>query len=236
MATKAPKVETLAKSMAALDPGYREQRNLINEQIAGLSGLYGAQREALDATKVQSFNQINDQATGRGAAFSGIPVHEQADYLSTHYLPGLTNLANQENAERMQYRQDMARLNTEQRNIAISRIDQQQSALNQWNLQQAQLQAQARENELNRKFQAAQNAADRAAQAAEGAANRAANAPDLYADIFNTFTKTAGGDRYVSGANYKQQKAFAARYGMSGADFDRNYAQFRNPASTAQYR
>lgn len=173
MATKAPKVDTLAKSMAALDPGYREQRNLINEQIAGLSGLYGAQREALDATKVQSFNQINDQATGRGAAFSGIPVHEQADYLSTHYLPGLTNLANQENAERMQYRQDMARLNTEQRNMAIGRIDQQQSALNQWNLQQAQLQAQARENALNRQFEAAQNAADRAAQAA----SRASSAP-----------------------------------------------------------
>ena len=161
-----PQVETLAQSMASLAGGFNEQRGLINEQISGLDSLYGSKREALEGTRVKAFNTINDQATGRGASFSGVPLNEQIDHLSDKYLPGLTGLAEQQNSERMQYRQNIAQLNTQQQNAALSRIDQQQASLNQWNLQQAQLEAQRREAELNRQFETAQNTQNRAASSA----------------------------------------------------------------------
>lgn len=193
----APKVETLAQSVAALAGGFDEQRNLINEQIAGLSSQYGAQREALEGTRSQQFNKINEQATGRGMAFSGIPLYEQTQYLANSYLPGLTNLANQENEERMKYRTNIAQLNSQQQQAALSRIDQQQAALNQWNLQQSQLAAQAEQARLDRQFQASQSALSRNFQAGTSAA-KAPNSVAL-TELFKGYKPHyAGGQKYYT--------------------------------------
>ena len=208
----APKVETLAQSVAALAGGFDEQRNLINEQIAGLSSQYGAQREALEGTRSQQFNKINEQATGRGMAFSGIPLYEQTQYLANSYLPGLTNLANQENEERMKYRTNIAQLNSQQQQAALSRIDQQQAALNQWNLQQAQLAAQAEQARLDRQFQASQNAADRAANATPQLSPQQAVAQSMA----SAGTRTNSSGKIVSAANAAETTAAqlsAAGYG-----------------------
>lgn len=175
---KAPQVETLAKSMAMLDPGYNEQRGLINEQMEGLGAQSQVRRDRLEGAKVSSFNQINDQALGRGvgAAFSGIPIHEQTDYLASQYLPGMQDIEMMEGQERMQLRGTLADLNLQQRNAAIGRIDQQKQALNQWNLQQAQIEAQRRESALNRQFQTSERVASQGFTASQNAANRAAQA------------------------------------------------------------
>lgn len=175
MATKAPKVQTLAQSMAALDSGYSEQRGLINEQIQGLGAASEVRRQRLEGAKVNNFNAINDSAVGRGAAFSGIPIHEQADYLSDVFLPGMQEIESIESSERMQLRSTLAQLNTQQNTAALSRIDQQQQALNQWNLTQAQIEAQARENALNRKFTTSERIASQKFTAGQNAANRAAS-------------------------------------------------------------
>lgn len=212
----APKVETLAQSVAALAGGFDEQRNLINQQIAGLSSQYGAQREALEGTRSQQFNKINEQATGRGMAFSGIPLYEQTQYLANSYLPGLTNLANQENEERMKYRTDIAQLNAQQQQAALSRVDQQQAALNQWNLQQAQLAAQAEQARLDRQFQASQNAVSRAASSAANAG------PSAQQWLASQFAQISGSDSNWR-KNYATENAslvsqFAANYGVSRDD------------------
>lgn len=89
MATQAPTVQSLSDVYNELNSAYAGGRDVINEQISGLGEKYGAQRTALEAEKVQGFDTINEQATGRGMAFSGIPLDEQAKYLSTKYLPGM---------------------------------------------------------------------------------------------------------------------------------------------------
>lgn len=163
MATSAPTVQTLDQIMAELQPGYAGQKGIINQQIANTDATYKATDLALDAAKTQGFNKINSQATGRGLAFSGIPLDEQANYLSTEYLPGKQKAKAQQQSDTLTLQGQLAALDTDIRNRAAGTRDNQVSSLNAWNLQQAQLEAQAREA-----------AANRAAQAREGAANRAA--------------------------------------------------------------
>ena len=173
-----PKVQTLAQSMAALNPGYSEQRGLINEQIEGLGAASDVRRQRLEGAQVNAFEKINVQARGRGGAVAlgGIPLHEQAEYMSDVFLPGMQDIEMQEGAERMQLRGQLADLNLQQNTAALSRIDQQQAALNQWNLQQAQIEAQRREAELNRKFTTSERIASQNFTAGQNAASRAAQA------------------------------------------------------------
>ena len=170
MAT-APTVQTLDQIMAELQPGYTAQRGVIAKGIQNTNETYKASELALDAAKTQGFNQINDQATGKGVgrAFSGLPIVEQADYLSTKYLPGLQQAKAQQQKDILTLEGQNAALDTDIRNRAFSTRDTQQSALNQWNLQQAQIAAQAEAARLEREFQASENAKNRAA-------NRAASA------------------------------------------------------------
>lgn len=230
-----PKVETLAQSMAAVGAGYDEQRALVNEQISGLGATYGAQRDALEGTRVKAFNTINDQAIGRGASFSGIPLGEQADYLSDKFLPGMVALGDQENQERMQYRQNIAQLNTQQNAAALGRIDQQQQALNQWNLTQAQLEAQRRENELNRQFEASQNAANRALSASQSAGSAGPSLAESYASRLAEAATVKGG--YVSSSKWKALRSefVASGYGTA-QDFSSRFNAFVEPGQWKTYR
>lgn len=166
MAT-APVVQTLAQAMADLNPAYAGQTAVVQQQQAGLGAKYDAQRAALTAEKGQGFNAINNQATGRGLSFSGIPIDEQATYLSTKYLPGLQSADYQQNEENLALSKELAGINVDQTKTALGNIQRQQSDLNSWNMQEAQLAAQARENQLNREASARENAANRAAQAAK---------------------------------------------------------------------
>ena len=234
----APRVQTLAESMAMLEPGFSEQRGLINEQMGMVDTQADITRQRLEGSKTKAFTQINEQAARRGvgAAFSGIPIDKQTTYLADTFLPGMQQVELDATKERMQLRGQVADLNMQLRTSALSRVDQQQSALNQWNLAQAQIEAQRREAELQRQFTAEQSRLDREFQAGQNAANRAAQAaasrPDLYADISAVFRETWGKDKYVHPTNYAQQKAFAGEYGMSGAEFDKKFAHFRNPKDT----
>ncbi len=200
----APKVETLAQSMAMLASGYNEQRGLVNEQIEGLSGLYSAKTAALDAAKAKGFSDINNQATGRGMSFSGIPADEQATYLSTNYLPALAGLATAEANERTELRSQIAQLNTQQNAAAVSRIDQQQGALNNWNLQMENNRFSAEQNKLNRAHDERLKQMQISADQSIAAANRAASAQQntttpndvISAWAQTMFTSLGGSDAY----------------------------------------
>lgn len=238
---QAPKVETLAQSMAMLDPAYSEQKGLINEQMAGLGEKYEADRMKLEGTRSQMFNKINDQAVGRGAAFSGIPLDEQAQYLANEFLPGQQKLLQAEKDERMQMRSTLADINSQQSLGAVSRIDQQQSALNTWNLSQAQMEAERRENEIqrqwqaqqaevDRQFQAQQSAAERQFTASQNAADRAASAANARAGggittgaaesiVQSLASSKAGGDGKVSPNAYRSLAAQAYAQGVDPASY-----------------
>lgn len=177
MAVAAPKVQSLSQAMADLNPAYAASKKVIQKQQAAVPVKYDAQRAGLTAEKGQGFNAINNQATGRGGSFSGIPIDEQATYLSTKYLPGIQQANFQQNAEQLQFQGDIAGLNKEQRLGAIGRRDKQTSDLNSWNSQIQQQQFTSSENAKNRAASAAESAANRAASASNAAASRAASAP-----------------------------------------------------------
>lgn len=176
MAT-APTVQTLDQIMAELQPGYTAQRGVIAKGIQNTNETYKASELALDAAKTQGFNQINEQATGRGLAFGGTPIAEQADYLSTKYLPGLQQAKAQQQKDILTLEGQNAALDTDIRNKAFGSRETQQQSLNQWNLQQAAQEAAAEAARLDRDFRASQAEKDRAHQAAQAAASRAASAP-----------------------------------------------------------
>lgn len=176
----APRVQTLAEAMADLNPAYAASKDVVNKQISGLGAKYDAQRAGINAARGQGFNTINNQATGRGASFSGIPIDEQATYLSTKYLPGMQQADYQQNEEGLQLKGKLSDIDKELRLGAVGRIDKQQSSLDAWNSARAaeafqaaenakNLAAQARENELNRqnqlKLQSMQISASRSAAA-----------------------------------------------------------------------
>lgn len=176
MAT-APRVQTLAEAMRDLDPAYAASRDMVAKRQQALPGKYEAQRAGIYAARGEGFNTINNQATGRGASFSGIPQDEQARYLSTKFLPGLQQADFQQNEEDLNLQGQLAGIDKEQRLGAQSRVDKQQSDLNSWNQMLAQQEFQARESEKQRQFQERQAAAQRSFTASQNALARASKAP-----------------------------------------------------------
>jgi len=223
-----PQVQTLAQVMADLNPAFTGQEQVIQKKQAGLGAKYDARRAGITAEKGQGFNAINNQATGRGLSFSGIPIDEQATYLSTKYLPGLQEADYQQTEEGLAFEGRLAEIGTQKSTQALGRIDRQTSDLNSWNMQQASQQAQARENSLNRAAQAAEGAASRAASASESRANRAESAAARAAasapPTVNQFMQSAFAENY-NGANVKNGWTegvlagnLASAYGISRGD------------------
>lgn len=175
MAT-APKVQTIQESIGDLNPAYEGSRNVINQQIGNLGQKYDAQRAGIYAARGNAYNAINNQATGRGLAFSGIPAHEQARYEAEKTLPALMQADFQQNDEGLQLQGRLADLDKELRTNAIGRVDRQQSDLNSWNQMIAGQEFTAGENEKNRNFQRSEREAAQAFTAGENTKNRAQQA------------------------------------------------------------
>ena len=175
MAT-APKVQTIQESIGDLNPAYEGSRNVINQQIGNLGQKYDAQRAGIYAARGNAYNAINNQATGRGLAFSGIPAHEQARYEAEKTLPALMQADFQQNDEGLQLQGRLADLDKELRTNALGRVDRQQSDLNSWNQMIAGQEFTAGENEKNRNFQRSEREATQAFTAGQNALNRAQQA------------------------------------------------------------
>lgn len=200
---QAPKVQSLAEVMGTLDPAYSGQQALIDTQRAGLGAKYDAQRTGLNAEKVQGFDAINDQATGRGLSFSGIPLNEQAKYLSTKYLPGMQALNDQQNTADMALQGQSASLYSDKAKQGIGILENQKSTLNSWNMQQMQIQASARESALNR-------------SAAQQAAQKAAQGPTENQFLLDQFATSYADENITNGwTENKLAGDYAAAYGIS---------------------
>lgn len=209
-----PVVQTLAQVMADLDPAYAGQTSVIQQKQAGLGAKYDTQRQALTAEKGQGFNAINNQATGRGLSFSGIPLDEQATYLSTKYLPAYAQTYTNQNEEDLTLQGQIADINADKTKTAYGTVQQQNQNLNSWNMQEAQLAAQARENQLNREASARESAANRAASAAQEAG------PTSQQFLIERFGSGYGqGDNATNGWTENVLAGqYAATYGLSRKD------------------
>jgi len=139
---QAPKVQSIEDIINSQAPAYQSSIDVVNKQLNQLPGQFDAQKQALDAKKVQGFNDINTQANGRGLAFSGIPLDEQANYLSTQYLPGMQQLTQQQNDQTLQLDQALASIDKERRLGALSTQQSQQQSLEDYLSQQRQFQQQ----------------------------------------------------------------------------------------------
>ena len=168
MATyEAPTVQSLGDIMQELQPAVQGQVDVINAQKEANAGIYEAQRAGLDATKTREFNTINTQATGRGMTFSGIPLNEQAEYLSTKYLPGVQASHAQQNADALAYDRESADLNANVFNRAFDWRNQQVLTLNDWNKMLAGQEWQTGEREAGQAWQSGENVLNRQHQTSE---------------------------------------------------------------------
>lgn len=158
----APQVKSLADIMADLAPAYQGQKDIYAQQGAQVQKQAQDTITGLKAQRGEAWNDIGRSANARGFAFGGIRADEQARYDSTHFMPAVANVENQAIKGALDLSLASAGLDTDARKTAMGWQQSQQQALNQWNMQQAQLEAQRRENELNRQFQASQSAAARA--------------------------------------------------------------------------
>jgi hypothetical protein len=219
-------VQTLDQIMAELQPGYTGQREVIGKAIANTNETYKASELALDASKTQGFNQINDQATGKGTAFGGIPITEQADYLSTKYLPGKQAAKAKQQEDILTLEGQNAALDTDVRNKAFGSRETQVGSLNQWNLQQAAQEAAAEAARLERDFTASENAKQRANENANAAAARAASAPKAVSPqqaALSVISTGLGGDGYVSPSTFQIARDL---YRQAGGDVGQFATEF----------
>ena len=228
-----PKVQSISELMTDLAPGYNEQAKAIGQQQEAVGQQFEAQRQGLEAQKDRQFNVINDQATGRGASFSGIPLHEQADYLSTQYLPGVQASYAQENQQRLSLSQQLAQLRTEQRNRAFDTRQTQLGWVNDWNLNERNISATAEQARLSREFEAGQNALNRqhdfavashsaSLSAASNAESQGPTVKQVNKDMNAWFDRRAGGDRKVNPSDFRRGYQYFAELG--GGSFD-DYAR-----------
>lgn len=158
----APVVQNLDDVITELNPIFAPQEQLIGAQRNGLGAKYDAQRSGLVAQKAQGFNTVNTQANARGMAFSGIPQHEQADYLATEFLPGMQKADSQQNTEDITLQSALAEINSQKRTRAMDIRAGQQSSLEKYLAE-----------ERDRAFQAEQARLERSARASEAAQARA---------------------------------------------------------------
>ena len=248
MAIQAPTVQTLDQIMAELQPGYTAQRGVIQKGIQNTNETYKASELALDAAKTQGFNQINDQATGKGVgrAFSGLPIVEQADYLSTKYLPGLQQARAQQQKDILTLEAQNAALDTDIRNRAFSSRESQIGAQNQWNLQQDAQRAAAEAARIERDFRASEAQKERAHQAAQAAANRAASAAaqpkgmsgsQLNAWATNYVKGKQGSDKKISpSAYYAGFSDFYTQTGLGQDEYQAVMSKYINTSHAQDYK
>lgn len=191
----APTVQSVEQIISDLNPAYQGGIDVINQRRSQLPAMFESQRMGLNAEKVQGFNQINTQANARGMAFSGIPLDEQANYLSTKYLPGLQQLKYQENEQNLALDESLAKINQERRLRAMDTRQTQQASLESYL-------AEEREREWQRQKFEAEQAMERtrlSQQLSIANADRAASSARTAAAAPPTLTKNGSGGWVVSG-------------------------------------
>lgn len=220
-----PQVQNLDQIYAELGSAYDQSQKLVQQQQSALPQKYDAQRSGLVAEKAQGFNTINTNASARGRAYGGLASHEQADYLSTKFLPGMQMADRQQNEEQMALSQSLAGIVKERRLKAQDIRGQQQSAYEQYMEAERQRAFQAEQARQEREFQAAQAAAQRAASGGGGGAA----GPSTREVFAASLAQSTGKDGKVAPGTFTslRNQYVSAGYG-SAEDFNNQFGQFIN--------
>jgi hypothetical protein len=131
--------QSLADIIAGLNVKYDPQRQALAQANGVAQDQQTAQMGALDAAKTQGFQDIGNQANARGMLFSGFTPYEQAQYLSTKYLPAVANLNNTTASTINKNNAEVSTLTGTQQDEAQQTLSAQQKAYSDWQTQQQQL-------------------------------------------------------------------------------------------------
>ena len=97
-----------------LNSTYNPRRDNFTSQIGALDPQMQAEEQGLEATKQDSFKQIERGANRRGMFYSGVPIQEQAQYTGGQFLPAVANLRSRYSQQRFNLRDSIAKINEEQ--------------------------------------------------------------------------------------------------------------------------
>lgn len=104
----------LEQILGELNAVYNPQRDVYNAQINALQPQQDAELQGLEATKRDSFAQVENNANRKGLYYSGIPVAEQASYTGAQYLPAVANLKNRYAQQRFNLQNALAEITQKQ--------------------------------------------------------------------------------------------------------------------------
>lgn len=200
----APKVQTIEQIVNDLNPAYQGSIDMVNKRKALIPEQQKADQMALDAQKTKNFNKINENMAARGIS-GGLPSHEQAEYLSDVYLPGMQRLKSKAMEQEMGLDEALAQINKERRLAAMDTRTRQQSSLQKYLAEERQM-AWDRE-----KFKA-QQAMEQKRMAAQGGGSTA--------DPADTFKSFIAGKFKAAGKNPSRQtqdawaREFFVKYGV----------------------
>lgn len=143
----------------SLGSAYDPSVALVQQQIDAIPQATQTAIEQANAQKDQAFTDITNQARQRGMGFSGIPLSEQASYLSTNFAPAIANLKSSAESNKNSLLQSIQQYVRDRNNQAQSIFDNEENRA----LQQKQLAENTRQFNENLAYQKAKDAADRAA-------------------------------------------------------------------------
>lgn len=228
-----PKVQKLPDILAGLESAYAPTRGLYNKQIAGVGEQTKSAKMGLDAKKVQGFNDINDQAASRGVSFGGIPLNEQANYLSTEYLPGMQRIEEGATQRTDALSLALAQLEQDKYKTGLGTQERQQAELNKYLETERARKAQLFLEEKRMNFERSENQANRAASSR--ANNPQMSPAQMRQGAIGFMEEYKGDDGFVSPEMYRQAKAYWVDSGGDPRVFDRDFKMYANKTHLWDY-
>lgn len=229
-----PAVADLSTLINQYQTALKPQSDQLDTQIAANDASGVTQAQGLDAKKTQAFGDITQSANDRGGYFSGFSPDAQAKYTAGTYLPALAQLQDTIATTRGALLGKKADLSSSANTSALGELNNEKSAYQQWQQEQAKLSASATEAEKQRQFDSGQNDLNRQVELAKIAAANAGITPAQQkiqdvAGAHNLLSAATGSDGRVSPQTYAQAKALWSAMGYSGKEFDAQFAAYRNP-------
>lgn len=176
-----------------------------------------AEQKGLQAQKVDSFQQITDQANRRGLFYSGLPLQEEQKYVGQQFLPAVANLRSKYATQRFGLQEALAKITETQYNNA-------------YGIRQKELDLEEQQRQFNAKL-AAEEAASRRAAASSGGGGGGGFAPSFGGGGGGVAAPQGGGGQASPWAALVQQNN---PYVFKDALSQANQAYFGGKASYGQ--
>lgn len=233
----APVVQSLQDLVGQYTAAEAPEEQQITNEISSNDSSGQAQVEGLNTDENNAFSKIAGEANARGATFSGFTPNDEASYVGGTYLPALAKLQTTIAATRNSLLGQTATLNTSANTDALDEQKTEQSALDTYNEDEAEQEAENQRTQEQIAATEQDDAAERAAEeqdtettaSADASKTAASELDDIASSTASTLAKETGGDGYVSPQSYAAAgKEFMAQ-GYSAAQFDALLGQFKNP-------